>query len=182
MPILPNYPVSSPVVRTLLPDGTCDDITKCRTLGNIVLTCFTVVSLCIWTTQHPNVPPPQPRSTSSSLLWCWRKIPWEKVRMMFIALIAPEAIFALAVRQRSAARWFNKESNHKCRSMMHGFFIVMGGFITKDGNHPIATRELADKYTSKINAILIGQQILRTASSSFHIRHCRRRLEAQHQI
>ncbi|KAF7358766.1 hypothetical protein MSAN_01215600 [Mycena sanguinolenta] len=69
--------------------------------------------------------------------------------MMFIALIAPEAIFALALRQYSTARSFHKDPKYKF-SMTHGFFIVMGGFVTKNGNHPIAKKSLVFKHNESI--------------------------------
>ncbi|KAF7358770.1 hypothetical protein MSAN_01216000 [Mycena sanguinolenta] len=131
-----------------------------RTIVGLLQSCIAVGSLCTWVVLHPNVPESRSQSQSQSdasrdtlkpFLERWRdKIPWEDFRMMGIALIAPEAMFALALRQYGAARYFHKA--HKL-SMTHGFFIVMGGFVTKDGRHPITTKSLADDYAAAIKQI-----------------------------
>ncbi|KAF7358755.1 hypothetical protein MSAN_01214500 [Mycena sanguinolenta] len=129
-----------------------------RTIVALLQSCIAVASLCTWVVLHPNVPESRSQSQSDAsqdtlkpFLKRWRdKIPWEDFRMMGIALIAPEAIFALALRQYGAARYFHKAHN---LSMTHGFFIVMGGFVTKDGRHPIATKSLADDYAAAIKQI-----------------------------
>ncbi|KAF7330739.1 hypothetical protein MSAN_02446500 [Mycena sanguinolenta] len=88
--------------------------------------------------------------------------------MIFLALIAPEAIFALApstvwCRSILSSKWecitftrgITTEGTYVAHelSMTHGFFIVMGGFVTKDGNHPITTTSLATQYKSSIEAV-----------------------------
>ena len=59
-----------------------------RTLFGIVWSCVSTVIICAWSSVHSNVPPPNP--------WMAR---WNRLRLMFWMIIAPELVLAWAVRQ-----------------------------------------------------------------------------------
>lgn len=71
-----------------------------RTLFGIIWSCISTVILCSWTSVHPNVPPPN--------RW---KAHWNRLKLMFWMIIAPELVLAWAVRQFFAARQIRDEYN-----------------------------------------------------------------------
>ena len=73
-----------------------------RTLAGIVWSCLSTIIICAWTSVHPNVPPPNP----------W-KARWNRLRLMFWMIIAPELVLAWAVRQLFAAREIRDEYNNR---------------------------------------------------------------------
>ena len=73
-----------------------------RTLFGIVWSCLSTIIICAWTSVHPNVPPPNP----------W-KARWNRLRLMFWMIIAPELVLAWAVRQFFAAREIRDEYNRR---------------------------------------------------------------------
>ncbi|KAF7369989.1 hypothetical protein MSAN_00628800 [Mycena sanguinolenta] len=77
----------------------CDDINSCRTLFSIVWGCLATIFACTWVSVHPNVPPPN----QSRLQLFWRRL-----KMMVIAMIAPEVMVGFAARQFLASQWFIK--------------------------------------------------------------------------
>ncbi|KAJ6565511.1 hypothetical protein DFH09DRAFT_1081665 [Mycena vulgaris] len=110
----------------------CDDINNCRRLFDIIWGCLTTIFACIWVSVHPNVPPPDQG---------WLVLLWRRLRMMLIAVIAPELMVGFAVRQLFAARKLSKEFD---LTFTHGFFFSMGGFVSQIG-HPITTfKQLED--------------------------------------
>ncbi|KAJ6449569.1 hypothetical protein C8R45DRAFT_145099 [Mycena sanguinolenta] len=110
----------------------CDDINN-RSLFSIVWGCLATIFACTWVSVHPNVPPPNQN---------WLQLFWRRLRMMLVAIIAPEAsIVAFAARQFFGARLLKTKFGF---SRTHGMFFCMGGFISPDG-HPIATiKQLED--------------------------------------
>ena len=64
-----------------------------RTLFGIIWSCSSTIIVCAWTSVHPNVPSPN--------RW---KARWNRLRLMFWMIIAPELVLAWAVRQFFAAR------------------------------------------------------------------------------
>ncbi|KAJ7903373.1 hypothetical protein B0H14DRAFT_3679648 [Mycena olivaceomarginata] len=117
-------PVSNSPEPRALTDA-CDDINNCRKLFHIVWGCVATIFTCTWVSVHPNVPPPR-RS------WLWRRL-----KMMLIAVLAPELIVAFAVRQFVVARNLSKDYEI---STTHGFFVSMGGFVDSSGC-PVTTRK-----------------------------------------
>ncbi|KAJ7104974.1 hypothetical protein C8R44DRAFT_886979 [Mycena epipterygia] len=124
-------------------DDSCDDINSCRRLFDIIWGCLTTIFACTWVSVHPNLPPPNQG---------WLALFWRRLKMMLIAILAPELMVGFAVRQFRAARMFSKELD---ASMTHGFFISMGGFVSRVGHHPIVTKEqLKDpKYALEIQHV-----------------------------
>ena len=77
--------------ETLCPES-CRGQLK-RTLFGIIWSCLSTTILCAWTAVHPNVPP---RSK-------W-KARWNRLKLMFWMIVAPELVLAWAVRQLFAAK------------------------------------------------------------------------------
>ncbi|KAJ6582332.1 hypothetical protein B0H19DRAFT_928914, partial [Mycena capillaripes] len=61
---------------------------------------------------------------------------WRRLKMMLIAVIAPEIMVGFAARQFFAARKLSKEYGF---SRTHAFFFCMGGFVSSVG-YPIVTK------------------------------------------
>ncbi|KAJ7704555.1 hypothetical protein B0H17DRAFT_921158, partial [Mycena rosella] len=130
------------------PSDSCDDINNCRKLFDIVWGCLTTIFACTWVSVHPNVP--RPNQTFLSLLW-------RRLGMMLVAVIAPELMVCFAARQFMTARWFSKKFGV---SITHGFFLSMGGFVSRIG-HTIVTKQqiedplLGSEYLSAMKKINI---------------------------
>ncbi|KAF7300770.1 hypothetical protein MKEN_01302200 [Mycena kentingensis (nom. inval.)] len=87
--------------------STCLDIRDCRQLSDIIWSCIVTTFACVWVSVHPNVPPPaphEPRGTAS--LWAklrWTLLEshwgatWARLKLMLVALLAPELIFGFAM-------------------------------------------------------------------------------------
>lgn len=63
-----------------------------RNLSRIIWSCVSTVIICAWTSVHPNLPPP-----NKWLAW------WNRLKIMFWMVIAPELVLAWASRQFFAA-------------------------------------------------------------------------------
>ncbi|KAJ7276761.1 hypothetical protein C8J57DRAFT_1127036 [Mycena rebaudengoi] len=122
----------------------CDDINDCRKLFDIIWGCLVTIFACTWVSVHPNVPPP----CQGHLALLWRRL-----KMMLVAIIAPEAMVGFAARQFFTSRWYAKE--YKI-SKTHGFFISMGGFVSHVGHHPVTTPDAVDQYLDAIHAVDVG--------------------------
>jgi len=64
-----------------------------RTLFGIIWACVSTTILCAWTAVHPNVPPQSK----------W-KARWNRLKLMFWMIVAPELVLAWAVRQFFGAK------------------------------------------------------------------------------
>jgi len=73
-----------------------------RTLFSVVWNCVSTIIICAWTSVHPNVPP----------LNRW-KARWNRLRLMFWMIVAPELVLAWAVRQFFAAREIRDTYNER---------------------------------------------------------------------
>ncbi|KAJ7903332.1 hypothetical protein B0H14DRAFT_938487 [Mycena olivaceomarginata] len=76
---------------------------------------------------------PPPRQSRLALFW-------RRLKMMLIAVLAPEIMVGFAARQFLTARRFSKEYKIP---ITHGFFISMGGFVDSSGC-PVATMKQLD--------------------------------------
>ncbi|KAJ7608725.1 hypothetical protein FB45DRAFT_845874 [Roridomyces roridus] len=119
-------------------DDTCQDINNCRTLFQIVWGCLATIFAFTWVSVHPNVPPPH----QSAIALFWRKL-----KMMLIAIMAPEIMVGFAHRQLVAAWRLSKEFDGF--SITHGFFFAMGGFVGSSGYVVAMTEQLEDQETLK---------------------------------
>ncbi|KAJ6509807.1 hypothetical protein DFH09DRAFT_1374632 [Mycena vulgaris] len=106
----------------------CDDINNCRRLFDIIWGCLTTIFACTWVSVHPNVPPPGQS---------WLARLWRRLRMMLMAVIAPEVMVGFAARQLLVAWRFSRKFKVP---LTHGFFFSMGGFVLQTG-HPITTMD-----------------------------------------
>jgi len=127
----PFDPRSSPIVsqdQLQVTQPSCDDPNGCRSLGDIIRSCFVTILLCTWVSMHPNIPSPDDR---------WPRVALRRVGLMLLSLFVPEAVIAWALRQRQAATELAKEHRGEGWTITHGFFATMGGFMEYDGNRPI---------------------------------------------
>ncbi|KAF7369948.1 hypothetical protein MSAN_00624600 [Mycena sanguinolenta] len=134
--LLSRDSIGAPLPRPLDARATtdsCKDIDNCRTLFSVVWGCLATIFACTWVSVHPNVPPPDQS---------WLQLFWRRLKMMLIAMIAPEIMVGFAARQYFAARRLLKRFETKT----HGFFFCMGGFISTKG-YPIATEEQLEDLT-----------------------------------
>ena len=86
--------------------NSCDDLHRCRTIWNIVWSCFVVVFSCIWVALHPNIPSPDDK---------WYTILKRRIAVTLLALIAPELITVWAMRQSLSARKVAKDFSGACK-------------------------------------------------------------------
>ena len=82
----------------LLP--TCERPPDQRSVFNIVWNCIVTITLCTWSSVHPNIPGPDEG---------WREVTWRRIELMLWGLIAPEFIIAWAARQWRGARHINQK-------------------------------------------------------------------------
>ncbi|KAF7370034.1 hypothetical protein MSAN_00633400 [Mycena sanguinolenta] len=115
-------------LNTRASTDTCDDINNRRTLFSVVWGSLVTIFACTWMSVHPNVPPPD----QSRLQLFWRRL-----KMMLIAIIAPEIMVGFAAHQFFGSRWLVKNLKF---SSVQAFFFCMGGFVSPTG-HPIATKK-----------------------------------------
>jgi hypothetical protein len=97
--LLPPHFLSA---RIDMADGTaaqsCSD-SNCRTFFDILWGCLTTIFACTWVSVHPNLPIPRQS---------WFRLFRRRLRMMLIAVIAPEIMVFFAARQFFFARGFSK--------------------------------------------------------------------------
>jgi hypothetical protein len=99
---------------------------------------------------HPNVPSPNQS---------WLALFWRRLKMMLIAVIAPEIMVGFAARQFLAARKLSKGGSTSFQlhgdlkfisstefgfSKTHGFFFCMGGFVSSTGYPVVNKKQLGD--------------------------------------
>ncbi|KXN85195.1 hypothetical protein AN958_11618 [Leucoagaricus sp. SymC.cos] len=78
----------------------CVNPARYRTLQGIIWSCLATIFACTWVSMHPNVPDPR---------WSGFRRLWERIVLMFYAVIAPEFIAVWAFRQRMmAVEWANQ--------------------------------------------------------------------------
>jgi hypothetical protein len=78
----------------------CIDIRYCRTVWNIIWSCFVTIFGCTWVAVHPNIPNAEDK---------WFMTALRRLQLMVMALIAPEFVILWAMRQWLAARTLAKE-------------------------------------------------------------------------
>ncbi|KAK0440193.1 uncharacterized protein EV420DRAFT_1731251 [Desarmillaria tabescens] len=100
-------------------EGLSASIEDRRTLLNIVWSCLATIFACTWLAVHPNVP--GRNITAKGSISC----AIERVKIMTVAILAPEVIVAWAAEQFMVARKLRHDTNIP---MAHGFFLSMGGF------------------------------------------------------
>ncbi|SJK96891.1 uncharacterized protein ARMOST_00139 [Armillaria ostoyae] len=108
-----------------------------RTVLNIVWSCLATIFACTWLAVHPNVP-------GCKISKGWRSLTLEGAKIMGIAILAPEVIVGWAAEQFIVAwklchkteistspviraRRENSNEDFPDLTMVHGFFLSMGG-------------------------------------------------------
>ncbi|KDQ60372.1 hypothetical protein JAAARDRAFT_205330 [Jaapia argillacea MUCL 33604] len=105
--------------------STCLDIRYCRTASSIVFSCLTTIFTCTWVAVHPNIPSPDESIIEVTL---------RRTGLTLMAVIAPEIVLVLALRQFFVARRIAKDHREHGWSQTHGFFALMGGFTLVRGH------------------------------------------------
>ncbi|KAF9457845.1 hypothetical protein BDZ94DRAFT_1174788, partial [Collybia nuda] len=110
-----------------------------RTLAGIIWSCIATLVACTWVSVHPNVPGPGQGTVGLVL---------HRFKLMLLAIVAPEIIVLWALRQRMVARKLSKE--HKM-TIVHGFFVSMGGFVRLRGDAltPVASHDIGQTVNAK---------------------------------
>ncbi|KAK6974499.1 hypothetical protein R3P38DRAFT_3482052 [Favolaschia claudopus] len=143
-----NGVLSCPLPRAV--DDACNDIHKCRTLYGIVWSCITTIFACIWVSVHPNMPPRRQEIRKQdgflNQIWYGTAGIRRRLKMMLVALIAPEIMVGFAVRQWLSAHRISRKYGV---SLTHGFFYSMGGFVDEEGQ-PIITE---DRFIVALDAV-----------------------------
>ncbi|KAJ7863526.1 hypothetical protein B0H14DRAFT_3444119 [Mycena olivaceomarginata] len=136
-----NCPVWGHLLRSREEPIACDPDVDTRTLFNIISGCLATIFACTWVSVHPNVPGPDQGKLART---------GRRLGLMVVAVIAPELMAGFAARQFLDARWFSKKYN---MSVTHGFCFAMGGFVSADGHHPIATEKQLDLHPEYLAAM-----------------------------
>ncbi|KAJ7209256.1 hypothetical protein GGX14DRAFT_521400, partial [Mycena pura] len=139
------------------PIDACDWNTQnCRSTFVIVRGCLTTIFACTWVSVHPNVPPPDPNPPDSfwpnlkgRIIVATRSLR-RRLKLMLVAVIAPELMVGFAARQYMAAWEFSKGASQFSISRTHGHCVSMGGFVTGTGGHPIVTKKQVHEHISEI--------------------------------
>ncbi|KAF5378947.1 hypothetical protein D9757_008737 [Collybiopsis confluens] len=100
-----------------------------RSTSDIVWSCLTTIFACTWVAVHPNVPSIE--DSDFQLLW-------RRMKIVAVALVAPEFIIIWAASQLRSAMYALKRLREidACKhwTMTHGMFLVMGGFMLTDAS------------------------------------------------
>ncbi|CAK5284125.1 unnamed protein product [Mycena citricolor] len=123
---------SRPLAGVINVAESCRDINNCRRLYDIIWGCLTTIFACVWVSVHPNVPPPNKG-------WFWYL--GRRLKLMCIAVVAPELMVGFALRQFLYSQAFARKYSV---SLTHGFFYCAGGFVDA-AHHPIVTLKQVDR-------------------------------------
>ncbi|KAF5356516.1 hypothetical protein D9757_013527 [Collybiopsis confluens] len=106
-------------------DSNSNDST--RSTSDIFWSCIATIFACTWVAVHPNIPSPRDSD---------RQLFWRRVKILAVALIAPEFIIIWALNQLRSALYSLKKLRKfdACKhwTVTHGMFLVMGGFVLND--------------------------------------------------
>ncbi|KAF8638229.1 hypothetical protein AX16_010536, partial [Volvariella volvacea WC 439] len=126
LPIENPVPPTSPVLNAFVAVSDCiRNPSKIRSTSELVWNCLGTVFVCTYVAIHPNMP--DRCATKSERMW-------QKVRTCLYALLAPEAVIIMAMRQRFGALRIAKQYRELGWTITHGFFMIMGGLMREDGN------------------------------------------------
>ena len=97
-----------PISSCSLESNLCSDISRCRTIWNIIWSCIVTIFSCTWVAVHPNIPCPKKREGKNRFQrWIWNPIlsfAEHRLPLFVCALLVPEYILAWAIRQYLRAR------------------------------------------------------------------------------
>jgi hypothetical protein len=92
----------------------CNEINQCRTTWNIVWSCLSTIALCTWVSVHPNIPNPDEE---------WLAMIFRRIKLMMLAIIAPEAVILWAIRQWRIATKLVKSQKSRGVSLLLYFYM-----------------------------------------------------------
>lgn len=78
----------------------CECPSDRRTIFTIVWNCIVTITLCTWSSVHPNIPGPDEG---------WWEVTWQRIELMLWGLVAPEFLLIWAMRQRRGARYITQK-------------------------------------------------------------------------
>lgn len=79
--------------------SSCKDLGNYRTVSDIVQSCLALIFSCTWVAIHPNIPGPYEGTLKTTC---------RRIRIMVMALVAPELVILWALRQRIVARKYEQ--------------------------------------------------------------------------
>ncbi|KAF8646098.1 hypothetical protein AX16_007385 [Volvariella volvacea WC 439] len=119
-------PPTSPVLNAFVAVSDCiRDSAKIRSKWELIWNCLGTIFVCTYIAIHHNMP--DRNATKGRRMW-------QKVKTSLYALLAPEVIIAMAMRQRFAASRIAEQYRGHGWTMTHGFFLIMGGLMREDGD------------------------------------------------
>ena len=100
-------PIPHVISRSLEPNS-CNDLTHCRSIWNIIWSCIATIFSCTWVAVHPNMPCPKKRE-GKNCFQKWIRNPLlsfveHRLPLFVCALLVPEYVLAWAIRQYLRAR------------------------------------------------------------------------------
>ncbi|KAL0574507.1 hypothetical protein V5O48_007457 [Marasmius crinis-equi] len=104
----------------------CRDISDCRTISDIFLSCFTVVFISVWVSMHPDVPHVEHVGNSDVGNFLNQLI------IMTLSFLFPELIAGWALRQRKEAGKLETKYKKYGWTKAHGYLAIMGGLALYD--------------------------------------------------
>ncbi|KAJ7760857.1 hypothetical protein DFH07DRAFT_918482 [Mycena maculata] len=121
----------SPSLDARVSNSACPDAEHCRTIWNIIWSSLATIFSCTWVAVHPNIPGPV--NTQEMSFWKRRQHSLQnfvsnRLLLFVIALLLPEYILALAIRQWLEAQRIARKYEDSEWTATHGFFLIMGGF------------------------------------------------------
>jgi hypothetical protein len=102
---------------------------------DIVWTCFSILLLCTWSVQHPNIQPQIKARTTAQYIRLAIFFVKRKAKWMLLTLVAPEILIGLALSQFVAARHGRDKMQELASedgvewTLEHSHFADMGGFV-----------------------------------------------------
>ncbi|KAF8646096.1 hypothetical protein AX16_007383 [Volvariella volvacea WC 439] len=132
--LLPENPVppTSPILNAFVAVSDCiRDPSKIRSTSELLWNCLGTVFVCTYVAIHPNM-----LDRDATM---WERL-WQKVKTCLYALLAPEVIIVMAMRQRFVASRIARQFRGHGWTMTHGFFMIMGGLMREDeGAYKVVT-------------------------------------------
>ena len=144
---------------------------KTRGTLSLVFSCVITLFLCVWTTVHVNIEPPENEfnptlarfipikalKTDSRLLKFLAKRSIRKLGWGCVTLIVPEGVMAIAAYERKIAsllrdkvnETIGKDSRRDKWDMPLGYYAIMGGFVIPRADYDDATKHRKGKVGSE---------------------------------
>ncbi|OCK91854.1 uncharacterized protein K441DRAFT_615578 [Cenococcum geophilum 1.58] len=139
---------------------------KTRGTLSLVFSCVITLFLCVWTTVHVNIEPPESEfnptlarfipikalKTNNKLLKFLAKRSIRKLGWGCVTLIVPEGVMAIAAYERKIASLLRDEVNEIIGrdkwDMPLGYYAIMGGFVIPRADYEDATKQHNGKVES----------------------------------